>query len=137
MAILRNNHHESDILRVALDDVAHRHSQLQCVYMNASDQIANFPITHAPSMLAYRNERVIKQWTRLDSLAGMNTNADIVEWVLHDNGIIDECTLDTDPFLSLSSSQPFHKSASQSARHISSSRSSKHNRNDTDSDDSD
>lgn len=66
--------------------------------MAATAAIRNFPPEDAPAVMAYRQGRVVAQFSRLEGFAGAATDADVVEWDLSQKGLLDT-ELNEDPRL--------------------------------------
>lgn len=96
LLVYRASHSDSMQLQTLLRNFSHSHTDVLCIQMHVSQHIANLPPQDCPVLLVYRHEKVVKQFVRLDSFAGKETNGDVLEWQLAEHGIC-ETNLEEDP----------------------------------------
>jgi len=96
LLVYRANHADSALAQSSLRALSAAYPQVMCKQMHVSQHIANLPPQDCPVLLVYRHGRVAKQFVGLASLAGRDTNKQVIEWELADLGVLDT-PLEEDP----------------------------------------
>ena len=74
LLVYRGSHADSALMQGLLRAFATAHPSILCLQMHVSQHIANLPPQDCPVLLVYREGKVRKQFVRLESLAGKETN---------------------------------------------------------------
>lgn len=101
---------ECNMLKQVLDQVSARYPMVKFVQMISTDCIKDYPdkypccnammCRNLPALFIYNKGEIVKQIMTLKELGGPKVNAEIVEWVLQEAGIL-ETDLEEDPRNSL------------------------------------
>ena len=94
------------MLKQVLDQVSARYPMVKFVQMISTDCIKDYPDRYSssdgmmsrnlPALFIYNKGEIVKQIMTLKELGGPKVNAEIVEWVLQEAGIL-ETDLEEDP----------------------------------------
>ncbi|KAK8823070.1 hypothetical protein WA538_002221 [Blastocystis sp. DL] len=98
--LYNNNVPECNMLKQVLDQVSARYPMVKFVQMISTDCIKDYPDKNLPALFIYNKGEIVKQIMTLKELGGPKVNAEIVEWVLQEAGIL-ETDLEEDPRNSL------------------------------------
>ena len=94
--LYKDNLVDCKILKEVLDEVSARQPMVKFVQMVSTDCIKDYPDKNLPALFVYNKGSIVKQITTLRDLGGRKVNADIVEWVLQEAGVV-ETDLEEDP----------------------------------------
>jgi hypothetical protein len=84
------------IINAALDRLAARKRAVKFVKIIGSEAIKNWPESNCPAILVYSKTNIWRQFIGIGTLGGNSTNAEILEWILAENGVF-ETELEQDP----------------------------------------
>jgi len=87
---------ECQLMNQCLEKLADKFKHVKFCKIVAQDAIPNFPDRSAPTILVYRQGNIVLQKEGLSDLGGLKMNAEALEWVLAQAGIV-ETELTEDP----------------------------------------
>jgi len=82
LLLYRTGHEASRLMETIFENLAPKFKTVKFLKLLASSTIQNFPLEHCPTVMAYRQGKVLGQFVKLDAFAGSKTTADVVEWEL-------------------------------------------------------
>ncbi len=83
------NHPESTMMEKLLIPLQNQFRHVTMVKLQASDRIANFPLSDVPTVLVWNGAQKLGQFVRLSSFAGPWTNEAMIEYELGKLGVLE------------------------------------------------
>ena len=84
------------VINAILEQLAPRHKAVKFVKIVASEAIKNWPENQCPAVLVYDKTNILRTFVGIETLGGLSTSVDILEWILAENKIV-STELEEDP----------------------------------------
>ena len=76
------------LINSLLEQLAPQHKAIKFVKIIASEAIKNWPERQCPALLVYNKTNIFRQFIGIETMGGLNTNKNILEWILAEADVL-------------------------------------------------